>query len=548
MWWSVPAAHAVDVDVFELAPALVRGTGSPQGEAPTTGSAMGEDSYGPTMGVVGLYVSEPVVAETAEGELPAVPSLLPVVVTAGWSPGQRLRADVLLPIYARVEAPWADFDGQALGDLRLQATIALDGGGGPVHLALIPRLGLPTGQAEALVSRGWHGGLRAALGGEDQARVGWLLDAGAVVAEADSLQEGGPPMGSAAEAVGSLWVRLGPARLGAEADAQLALVRPGGGANDVAAGHLFAQVQAENGLGLVGGAGTGLLRGIGSPQWRAFVGLSWTYTRHDTDGDGWEDRADACAEQAEDPDLYLDEDGCPEPDNDNDQLRDEADHCPMQAEDHDDFQDHDGCPDPDNDGDQLQDGTDRCPDLAGGRLTAGCPDSDGDLQADLDDQCPQHPGSLERLGCPDTDGDGFVDPQDRCPDRPGPDAGCPVLAEVTPEQIVIHERIEFELGSSTLLPESEPVLASVLSILLREPSLTRLEVQGHTDNVGSDEANARLSQSRAETVVQYFVERGVDGARLVAKGYGETSPLFTNKTASGRDKNRRVQFVILERS
>jgi outer membrane protein OmpA-like peptidoglycan-associated protein len=546
MWWIAPAASATDVDVFELAPALVRGTGSPQGEAPTTGSPQGEASYGPAVGVVGLYTREPVVARTAQGDLPAVPSLLPWVLAAGLAGSERLRADLVLPVYARVEAPWADFDGPALGDLRLQATVALDGGEGPVHLALIPRLGLPTGSAGALVGRGWHGGLRAALGGEERAAVGWLLNAGATAAEAQTLQEGGRALGSVAEAVASAWVRLGPARLGAEADVQLALARPEGEGNDVASGHLFAQAQSREGLGLAAGAGTGLLPGVGNPQWRAFLGLSWSYTRHDADADGWSDARDACPQQPEDLDGHVDEDGCPEPDNDADFVPDLEDACP-EPEDLDGFEDADGCPDPDNDKDGLLDGADRCPGLAGGSSTRGCPDSDGDLLADLDDQCPQHPGSVQRIGCPDTDGDGFVDPQDRCPQQPGPDGGCPELAVVTPEQIVIHERIEFELGSSTLLPESAPVLEAVLAILLREPSIARLEVQGHTDNAGSDEANARLSQSRAEAVARYLTERGVDAQRVVAKGYGETRPLFTNKTASGRDKNRRVQFVILER-
>ena len=91
------------------------------------------------------------------------------------------------------------------------------------------------------------------------------------------------------------------------------------------------------------------------------------------------------------------------------------------------------------------------------------------------------------------------------------------------------------------------MLDAVVRVLLREPTLLRLEVQGHTDNVGSDKVNLTLSQERAEAVVSYLVAAGVEPSRLVAKGYGEMAPMFTNKTAKGRDQNRRVQFLILER-
>ncbi len=111
----------------------------------------------------------------------------------------------------------------------------------------------------------------------------------------------------------------------------------------------------------LGGAG-GLLEGVGNPSFRAFVGVQWTPTQRDADGDGIEDDDDACPSDAEDRDGFMDEDGCPDPDNDGDGILDKVDACPDQREDFDKFQDEDGCPDPDNDGDGVPDGYDSCED------------------------------------------------------------------------------------------------------------------------------------------------------------------------------------------
>lgn len=82
--------------------------------------------------------------------------------------------------------------------------------------------------------------------------------------------------------------------------------------------------------------------------------------------------------------------------------------------------------------------------------------------------------------------------------------------------------------------------------IVRTPSIKKLEIQGHTDNTGTKDRNAVLSQQRADSVRTFLISSGVEAGRLVAKGYGQDRPLAPNITAPNRAKNRRVQFIILE--
>ena len=83
-------------------------------------------------------------------------------------------------------------------------------------------------------------------------------------------------------------------------------------------------------------------------------------------------------------------------------------------------------------------------------------------------------------------------------------------------------------------------------MLLLNPQITKVEVQGHTDNVGTEDTNLRLSQRRAQAVRNYLISKGVRRSRLDAKGYGNSAPIATNDTEDGRGQNRRVQFEIVE--
>ena len=261
-------------------------------------------------------------------------------------------------------------------------------------------------------------------------------------------------------------------------------------------------------------ANTGLVQG--------FLGLTWWFGDSDKDGDGIENRLDACPEEPEDFDGYQDSDGCPDLDNDGDRIPDDVDACPNSAEDYDGFEDEDGCPEPDNDGDGVIDAQDNCPEEA--------EDVDGYMD---DDGCPD----------PDNDGDGILDDMDQCPDTPAgvevDENGCPVAEEI--KENLVLEGVSFGSGSAQLTPESIGVLARVAESLRAWPEV-RIEVRGHTDSSGPAEGNRDLSHRRALSVRDSLIQMGISPSRITAIGYGEDFPIADNSTAAGRAKNRRVEL------
>lgn len=102
--------------------------------------------------------------------------------------------------------------------------------------------------------------------------------------------------------------------------------------------------------------------------------------------------------------------------------------------------------------------------------------------------------------------------------------------------------VNFDTGKATIKPDSESTLDSAAAALKAAADL-KIEVGGHTDNVGTPEANLKLSQDRAQSVMAALVKRGIAATRLTAKGYGQTSPVADNRTDEGRAKNRRVELV-----
>lgn len=225
-------------------------------------------------------------------------------------------------------------------------------------------------------------------------------------------------------------------------------------------------------------------------------------------------------------------------------------------------------PPADRDHDGIVDSEDACPDVPGVRTsdpkTNGCPpppaDRDKDGIPDSEDACPDVPGvksdDPKLNGCPppppDRDKDGIPDAEDACPDQfgqadPNPKKnGCPKV-EVTATEIRILERIEFDTAKATIRPESEPVLNAVLSILRDHPEIAKVSIEGHTDNRGGRAYNKTLSQSRAEAVMKWLTDHGIAKDRLSAQGFGQEKPIDTNNTEAGRQKNRRVEFHIVER-
>jgi outer membrane protein OmpA-like peptidoglycan-associated protein len=120
-----------------------------------------------------------------------------------------------------------------------------------------------------------------------------------------------------------------------------------------------------------------------------------------------------------------------------------------------------------------------------------------------------------------------------------------VLIKLMPISFTL-EGIQFDFDKSTLRPQSLPILAAAADVLKQYPSI-HIEIQGHTCWMGSDEYNLRLSNARANSVLTYLVtEQMIDRARLVAKGYGESQPIATNETREGRERNRRVDFVVIK--
>jgi outer membrane protein OmpA-like peptidoglycan-associated protein len=280
-------------------------------------------------------------------------------------------------------------------------------------------------------------------------------------------------------------------------------------------------------------------------------------TPRDTDGDGVPDKKDKCPGTP--AGAKVDANGCPL-DTDGDGVYDGIDQCegtPKGA-----TVDAKGCPS-DADGDGVLDGLDQCAETPKGATVdaRGCPsDADGDGVLDGLDQCPGTPrgAAVDERGCPkDSDGDGVFDGLDECPDTvPGlkVDArGCPI--EVTEREtelldtgMIRLQNVNFETNKSDLLPESHPTLDAVGTLLTRWPQL-KLEIGGHTDSRGSAARNQKLSEARAEAVRSYLVGKFTQLVpdQFTVKGYGESKPIVPNNSELNWSKNRRVEFVVLNR-
>jgi outer membrane protein OmpA-like peptidoglycan-associated protein len=372
------------------------------------------------------------------------------------------------------------------------------------------------------------------------------------------------------------------------------------------------RVYLPYGLSVNAGAGAGVTRGVGAPQFRIYWGLAYQYTKvkearkpvvdldpdkdgilgdedkcpmepedkdnfedadgcpdKDNDKDDILDTDDSCPMEPEDKDKFEDDNGCPDPDNDKDGILDKDDKCPDDPEDKDSFEDTDGCPDKDNDNDGLLDPVDKCPlqpeDRDGFEDIDGCPDTDNDKDGVLDtaDKCPNDPEDKDNFedadGCPDKDNDkdGILDKDDKCPNEPEifngvkDDDGCPDKAR-GPVKIVRGKitvpPVFFATGRDVILARSFGVLRLVAKTLTDNKWVKRVRIEGHTDSRGRDARNLDLSQRRANSVMRFLVTAGVDAGRLEAKGFGEAQPIASNRSRRGRAKNRRVEFVITDPS
>jgi OOP family OmpA-OmpF porin len=274
----------------------------------------------------------------------------------------------------------------------------------------------------------------------------------------------------------------------------------------------------------------------------------------DEDGDGVSDAEDLCPGT---PDgVEVDGDGCPF-DDDGDGVYNYADDCPDTPAGA--AVDANGCP-TDADGDGVFDGLDQCPDTPAGATVdaSGCPtDADGDGVFDGLDQCPDTPAgaTVDADGCPmDSDGDGVYDGIDRCPGTPEGrevDAeGCGEFEAALAAGRLVLRDINFAFNSADLDEASQGTLdevaVAIRNAIANRPGIT-IEVQGHTDAIGSDAYNQQLSERRAASVRDYVVsvEPSIEES-LTTRGYGEANPVASNDTDEGRAENRRVEFVVEE--
>ena len=268
------------------------------------------------------------------------------------------------------------------------------------------------------------------------------------------------------------------------------------------------------------------------------LGLNFNLGTKDSDNDGIRDKDDAC------PDVpgLKQFDGCP--DSDGDGIQDSQDKCPNVAG----IASLNGCPDADGDG--FTDNEDMCPTVAGLEQFNGCPDTDGDGVMDSKDKCPTEAGLIENEGCPliDTDGDGIADKDDRCPNVVGvaENYGCPMVTEAVQKAITdLARAIYFKTGKSTFTDETTIRMESV-SKILSEYTASNFMVEGHTDSTGSDAINKKISQERAEAVMNYLVSQGFPAENIKAVGYGSSKPIGDNKTQKGRQANRRVEIFMVK--
>lgn len=258
----------------------------------------------------------------------------------------------------------------------------------------------------------------------------------------------------------------------------------------------------------------------------------------DDDSDGVVNSQDKCPTQKGPKSL----DGCP--DSDEDGIVDTKDRCPKKKG----LRELGGCPDKDGDG--LTDAEDKCPSEKGPKEFDGCPDRDGDKIPDNLDECPTEPGIYDNKGCPeiiilDTDNDGTLDTADKCPTVVGPKSnnGFPLPKESISIAKMAQEKLEFETGSAVIKSESYASLSLLAQYLIKNPTF-HLDLTGHTDNVGKEDKNLKLSIDRANAVKNFFISRGIVETRIKAEGFGMKYPIADNKTSAGRAANRRVEIDV----
>ena len=298
----------------------------------------------------------------------------------------------------------------------------------------------------------------------------------------------------------------------------------------------------------------------------------------DTDNDGVPDFTDKC------PDIKGDAltGGCP--DRDGDGVLDAEDKCPDEKG----YANFGGClgekssdgksealviSAEDSDEDNVPDAVDKCPNTKGSFTAVGCPDADGDGIADGEDTCPNTYGKAAYAGCPyDAVGmerlnkgfDPTKEPTTKTVTKTAPapaaDSGLGLsVTSVSRSEIVPAEfdycvyfdefRSEFEQAiyfnsGSVVLNTSTRKVLNRLAKFTKKCGQRSVIIKAHTDNVGDEAFNQKLSERRAEAVKNYLITKGVDPMLLQSVGYGSMQPIAPNDTPENKAKNRRVELEI----
>jgi large repetitive protein len=280
--------------------------------------------------------------------------------------------------------------------------------------------------------------------------------------------------------------------------------------------------RARFGLELDAAAGVGLTRGYGTPdRARAIFGIKYvTPEKH---------RAPPPIAPPLPPSPPVAPPPPPAPDADEDGVPDDVDKCPTERG----TMEFHGCPPPDADHDGVPDAADRCPDKAGPPENQGCPDfdSDGDGFVDRLDKCPFEPETWNG-----------VDDDDGCPDQPA------ALAAMVGDHLVIFEPVQFQSDGSVVDKRSFKLLGIVAHMLNLHTEVLKLRVEGHMDSKMPPLEGLELSRARAAAVRRWLIDNGhVDARRLTAQGFGADRPIADNRDFIGRAKNRRIEFVIMQK-
>ncbi|MCE9540354.1 MAG: DUF5723 family protein [Bacteroidetes bacterium] len=315
----------------------------------------------------------------------------------------------------------------------------------------------------------------------------------------------------------------------------------------------------------------------------------------DKDGDGVSDKSDECPEQSGLSEFK----GCP--DKDKDGVIDKEDMCPEEKG----LPELKGCPD--KDGDKISDKEDDCPEVPGLKAFKGCPDTDGDGVEDKTDLCPDKAGEIINKGCPQAklllidsqgntlntakankdgsftfDGIAFdenmlfkldgentdginelgiiIGAESRKAVRAGSEKTFHFeklkTLETTEVAVILDQKeaevlkkafsnLEFATGKDVIIESSYPSLDELAGLMAKKPNW-RLKISGHTDNKGDVVANLKLSEKRAEAIKKYLITKGIADSRFKVEWFGSSKPIADNKTEEGRQKNRRVEMMIIE--